>query len=459
MEQAMDDLGGSTWLLGRFLLQVASEPTVSIGTSNVYIQAIMLVVSIAMVAFFSSAEASLISVNRVRVQYLAEQGNRAARAVNRVLEQREKFFATILLTENAFIIFASSVGTAVAVNFWGGHGLVLVLAPLAMTVVIVILGEITPKTLAAGAADRWALVVARPITAIMWLETYLIYLFTLLPRYIIRMMGGPRTFWTPSVTEGELRMLIKVGRAEGALDAAEAALLEKVFHFGDRQVQEVMVPRNEIVWVEEGTTVKDFLAMYAEHNHTRFPVYLGSTDNVVGVLYIKDVLAAQAQGRLPEQGSVTGMLRPAYFVPETKTVSSTFTEMQRHGHGLGLMVDEFGGIAGLATLELLMEVIVGDVTEGSAPPEDTYIPVDENTFHVDAGASISEVNAHLNLGLPEGDYQTLAGFVLDRLGRIPREGDVLEYRDLQMTVKAMSGVKIETVEVERVRQPLPEAAK
>ncbi|HLF04718.1 MAG TPA: hemolysin family protein [Dehalococcoidia bacterium] len=459
MEPAMDDLGGSTWLFGWLLLQAGSDPTVSVGIGSISVQAIMLVVSIAMVAFFNSAEAGLISVNRVRMRYLAEQGSRAARAVNRVLDQPEKLFATISVTVNALIIFAASVGTALAINLWGEHGPVLLLAPLAMTVFIVILGETTPKSLAASAAERWALVVAGPIAAVMWLETYLIYLFTLLPRYIIRMMGGPRTFWTPSVTEGELRMLIKVGRAEGALEAAEAALLEKVFHFGDRQVQEIMVPRNEIVWVEEGTTVKDFLAMYAEHSHTRFPVYRDSTDNVVGVLYIKDVLAAQAQGRLPEQASVTGMLRPAYFVPETKTVSSTFTEMQRHGHGLGLMVDEFGGIAGLATLELLMEVIVGDVTEGSAPPEDTYIPVDENTFNVDAGASISEVNAELNLHLPEGDYQTLAGFVLDRLGRIPREGDVLEYRDLQLTVKVMSGVKIETVEVERVRQPQTEAAK
>ncbi len=453
----MDDLADPSWLVGSLLPQ-AAEPAVAIGTSNIYVLALMLVVSVAMVAFFSSAEASLISVNRVRMQYLAEQGSRGARAVIRVLEQQEKFFATILLTENAFIIFASSVGTAIAINIWSAHGAVLLLAPLAMTVFVVTFGEITPKTLAAGASERWALVVARPVAAIMWLETYLIFLFTLLPRYIIRLMGGPRTFWRPSVTEGELRMLIRQGQAEGALEAGEAALLEKVFHFGDRQVQEVMVPRTEIVWVEEGTTVKEFLAMYAENSHTRFPVYRGSTDNVVGVLYIKDVLAAQAQGRLPEQGSVTQSLRPPYFVPETKAVSSTFTEMQRQGHGLVLMADEFGGIAGLATLEMLMEVIVGDVKEGSSPLEDTYLPVDEYTTQVDAGTSVAEVNAELNLGLPEGEYQTLAGFMLDRLGRIPQAGEVVEYRDLKLTVKEMSGVKIEVVEVERVPQPQAEAA-
>ncbi len=453
----MDDLGDPSWLVGRLLLQVAGDPPAAIDTSNIYL-AIMLAVSVALVAFFNSAEAGLISVSRVRIRYLAEQGSRAAQAANRVLDQPEKLFATISVTVNALIIFGSAVGTALAINLWGRHGTVLLLAPLALTVFIVIIGETTPKTLAASAAERWALVVARPISGVMWLETYLIYFFTLLPRWIIRLMGGPRTFWTPSVTEGELRMLIRLGEEEGALEAGEANLLEKVFHFGDRQVQEMMVPRTEIVWVEEGATVKDFLDLYAENSHSRFPVFRESKDNVVGVLYIKDVLAAQAQGRLPEQASVTQNLRPPYFVPETKSVSSTFTEMQKSGHGLVLMVDEFGGISGLASLEMLLEVIVGDVTEGSEATDDTYTSVNENTFRVDAGASISDVNAALDLELPEGDYQTLAGFVLDRLGRIPQAGEVVEYRDLKLTVKEMSGVKIEMVEVQRAPQPLSEAA-
>jgi putative hemolysin len=458
MERGLDDLGDPSWLVGKLLLQVASEPTVAVGTANIYLQALMLALIIILVAFFNSAEAGLISVNRVRMRYLEEQGSRAARVVNRVLDQPERLFATISVTVNALIIFGSAVGTALAINLWGSHGAVLLLAPLALTVLIVTIGETTPKTLAASAAERWALAVAPPVAAVMWLETYLIYLFTLLPRWIIRVMGGPSTFWTPSVTEGELRMMIKMGRAEGALEPGEAAMLEKVFHFGDQQVQEVMVPRTEIVWVEDGATVKDFLALYAENDHSRFPVYRDSTDNVVGVLYIKDVLAAQAQGRLPDLASVTQNLRPPYFVPETKTVSSTFTEMQKSGYGLVLMVDEFGGISGLATLEMLLEVIVGDVTEGDEASSATYHPVDENTFHVDAGASVTEVNAELNLGLPEGDYQTLAGFVLHRLGRIPQEGDVVEYQDLRVTVREMAGVKIERVVVERAPQPQAKAA-
>ncbi len=200
-----------------------------------------------MVAFFSSAEASLISVNRVRISYLAEQGNRAARTVNRVLERHEKFFATILLTENACIIFASSVGTTMAIKLLGDGGSAVWLATLIMTVFIVQFGEIIPKTMAAIHSDRWSLLIARPIAIVMFLETWIIFAFTLMPRFLLRLMKQSSGMGSPSVTEGELRMLINIGRAEGSVDAAEATLLQRVFGFGDRQVQEIATPRPEVI--------------------------------------------------------------------------------------------------------------------------------------------------------------------------------------------------------------------
>ncbi len=426
------------------------EPTVDLGNLSIYAQVIVLVVCIAMVAFFSSAEASLISVNKIRIRYLAAQGNRSAQVVNRVLDRHEKFFATILLTENAFIIFASSVGTAVAINVFGSQGAWVLIAPLIMTVVIVAFGEITPKTLAAGAAERWSLIVARPIAVIMYLETFLIYLFTIMPRVIVKVINPNQKVWSPAVTEGELRMLIDIGRVEGAVEAGEAELLEKVFRFGDRQMREIMTPRPEIVWLEQGTTLESFLSLYSEHSHSRFPVFEGSTENIIGVLVSKDVLLAMGRAKIQPQDSVTELVRPAYFVPETKPVGSTFSEIQHAGHGMVLTVDEFGGIAGLATLRQLLEIIVGQVGGEGESPEEPYTPVDEHTFSLDGGMGISEINDELHMRLPEGDYQTVAGFILDNLGRIPEEGDVVEYEDLLLTVKAMSGVKIEKVELRRI---------
>ena len=433
---------------GTILLQVA-EPTVDIGISNIYLQVAILLFSVLMIAFFSSAEASLISVNRIRISYLAEQGNRAARTVNQVLERHEKFFATILLTENAFIIFATSVGTTMAFNRLGGGASAVWLAPLIMTVFIVIFGEITPKTLAASHSDRWSLLIARPIAIVMFLETWIIFAFTLLPRFMLRLMKESSGLGSPSVTEGELRMLINIGRAEGSVDASEAALLQRVFGFGDRQIQEIATPRPEVIWIEEGTTLEQFLTLYAKYSHTRFPVYDGSMENVVGILFNKDVVVAMGEGRLLPGDKVTGFLRPAFFVPETKTISSTFTEMQRHGHGLALTVDEFGGIAGLATLKQLLEVIVGAVADEGTAPEELFTTVGENTYSFNAGVGITEINEELQLDLPEGEYQTVAGFLLSQLGYIPEQGEIVDYGALRFIIMKMDGVRIETVEVTR----------
>src|SRR5918992_1187812 len=451
MGETSADLGIASLITQARVMMATGEPTITFGISNIYIQILILLVSVAMVAFFSSAEASLISVNKFRIRYLTEQGNRSAQAVSQVLVRPEKFFSTILLTENAFIIFASSFGTAMAINLLGGGEASILIATSVMTVLIVAFGEITPKTLAATASDRWSLVIARPIAAVMFLETFIIYLFTLLPRLILRTMGGRYHTWGPSVTEGELRMLINIGQVEGAVEASEAALLQKVFRFGDQQVREIMTPRTEIVWIEQNTTLQQFLRLYAEHSHTRFPVYEDTIENVIGVLSNKDVMVAMGKGQLKPEDSVTDLLRPAYFVPETKTVSSTFNEMQLNGHGLVLTVDEFGGIAGLATLKQLLEVIVGEVGEEGNTPEVGYTIVDEDTFQVDAALSISEINEKLNLALPEGDYQTVAGFILAQLGYIPEKGETLEHKGLRLTVKSMDGVRIEEVELQKVK--------
>ena len=442
-------LGIADWYSQNMILLAGGDPTVTFGITNTYFQVLILLVSIVMVAFFSSAEASLISTNKVRLRYLAEQGNRSAQVVNRVLSKPEKFFSTILLTENAFIIFASSFGTAMAITLLGGTEAAILIATAVMTVVIVAFGEITPKTLAARSADRWSLIIARPIALIMTLETPVIFFFTILPRVIVKFLGGQGHSFAPSVTEGELRMLINISRAEGTMDESEASLLEKVFHFGDRQVREVMTPRPEIVWIERGTTLKQFFGLYAEHSHTRFPVYEGAMENVVGILSNKDVMLALGGGTLKSDDSVTDLLRTAYFVPETKTVSSTFAEMQREGHGLALTVNEFGGIAGVATLNQLLGVIVGEVRDEPSDVEQEYTPVDEHTYNVMASIGVSEINEKLGLNIPEGHYETLAGFLLEQLGYIPVQGEVLQYENLTLTVKRSNGVRIEEVEVKK----------
>jgi len=427
---------------------VEGVPDLFLQGQGVIPQLLVLAVSIFGVAFFSSSESSLISVNKIRVRNLAQQGGKAAQAVLRIMEKHDSFFGTILLTENALIIFASSVGTALAIQLLGSSPGAVLAATLVMTVLIVSLGEITPKTIALRGAERWSLVVAHPVELVMKLERFIVYLFTLLPRAIVRLMGGPRAFHSPFVTEAEIRMLIDIGEAEGMVEKGAADMLDNVFRLGRRQLREIMTPRPAIVWIQKGASLSQFLGVYAQHRYTRFPVYDGEMDNVVGVLSAKDVLTAMAQGAIEAEGPVTTLMRPAFFVPETKNLDDLLTEMGSLRIPLALAVDEFGIISGVVTMKQVAGQIVGHYTEEEVPAQG-FKAIDERTTQISGGMRIQEANERLKLALPDGDYETVAGFILSSLGHIPREGEQVRHDTLRLIVQEMKGVRIDKVLVVR----------
>ena len=400
-------------------------------------------------AFFSGSETALVALSRARLTHLVNIRQPGANRVAQLVHRPEKFLAMVLLSNNLVNTAVAVIGTSLVVNMMGNNSTAVVVSTLGVTLVLLIFGETLPKTIAWRQPEKVAFAVSRPLSFVGLLLSPCVRLLQGVSWLVNRLLGisGP----APEIGEQEIRSLIAVGAQAGVVEENEAALLEKVFRFGDRQMREIMTPRPEFVMIDKDMRLDEFLPLYTEHSHTRFPVYEGSMENVVGVLSSKDLLLAMGQGRLLPDYSVTGLLRPAFFVPETKTVSSTFDEMQRGGYGLVLMVDEFGGIAGLATLKQLLEVIVGQVGEEGDAPDQPYTPVDKDTYRLDAGIAVSEINEDLHLGLPEGDYQTVAGFILDHLGRIPEEGEKFEFKDLSLTVKAMSGVRIDTVELRRER--------
>ena len=409
----------------------------------------LLLVCLALSGFFSASETAFIALPRARLMHLVNIARPGANRVSKLLQHPEKFLATVLLGNNLVNTAAVTLGTALAVSLIGNNYQALLVATFGGTLIILLFGEALPKTIAWHRSEAVAFAVSRPLVVVGVTLAPAVGLLQAVTSGARRALGIAGSF--PQVGEEEIRTLIAAGAELGTVEAKEAELLEKVFRFGDRQVREIMTPRPEIVWVERGTTLEGFFPIYLEHRHTRFPVYDGSMENVVGVLAIKDVLLAISRKEIQHQDSVTEQLRPVYFVPETKTVSSTFSEMQHSGRGLVLTVDEFGGIAGLATLNQFLEVIVGEVGEEGVIPEEAFVSLDEHTYRVDAGVGILEFNEELKVGLPEGDYQTVAGFILDRLGRIPDEGDVVEYGDLKLTVKLMDGVRIDKVEMQRVQ--------
>jgi putative hemolysin len=410
------------------------------------ILAIFLILS----AFFSASETAFIALPRARLLHLVKTGKAGAGRVSRLIQHPERFLATVLLSNNLVNTAAAALTTVLIVEIIGDPMISALVSTIGITLILLIFCETLPKTIAWRRSEGVAFFASRPLTVVGSALSPVVSVLQGITTASSRVLGVTDTSHLGG--EEEIRMLIAAGAQTGAVEADEAELLEKVFRFGDRQMREVTTPRPEIVWLEKGATLTEFLEIYRQFSHTRFPVYEGSTENVLGILSVKDVLTALCSDQLKPADDVTTLLRDAYIVPETKSVSDTFAEMRQNRHTVVLTFDEFGGIAGLATTKQLLEVIVGQVGDEGTEPEEMIVSLGEETYRVDAAASISEINDELGLEIPEGDYQTIAGFVLDQLGRIPDIEDSLEFGELTITVKGMDGVRID--ELRLVRTPV-----
>ena len=411
----------------------------------------LLVVCLGLSGFFSASETAFIALPRARLMHLVRSGRPGADRVSHIIQRPERFLATVLLGNNLVNTAAAALATVLALNLITNQGLSVLAATAGVTTFLLLFGETVPKNIAWRRSEKVAFAVSRPIRLVELTLSPVVTLLQLFSTMTNRALGISAS--TPQIGEEEIRTMIAAGAQTGAVDAGEAALLEKVFRFGDRQIREIMTPRPEIIWIENGDNLERFLEVYSEHTHTRFPVYEESMENVLGVLSVKDILSGMEGLKGEASGPVTKDLRPAFFVPEMKSVSETFNVMREGGHSVVLTVDEFGGIAGLATLKQMMAVIVGQMGDEGSAPEETVTALGRDAFLMDAGLAISDINEELGLGIPEGDYQTLAGFILDRIGRIPDVGDALEFGDLRFTIRTMERVRIEEVELRRLNSP------
>ena len=427
----------------------------------------LVLILLAISAFFASSESAFLSVQRTRLAHLVSEGVPGARRVAEMIGEPERLLVTILLGNNIVNAATTAVITAAVVAFVGGDSepagvtpVGVVIATAISTVALVLFGDIIPKTIAVRNSEKVAILYSRPLT---WTE-YLLLPFVLILQWATRglnaLLGGDFSN-RRSITEDEFRSLIDIGEAEGEFEPAEAEMLENVFQFGDRQVREVMTPRNEMITIQQGSTLREFLDMYSLTQHTRFPVYRNSTDNIIGIISSKDVLRRMAQTNLSYDDSVTEAIRDTHFVPETKRISDLFDELRMTGNQIALVIDEFGGVSGLVTLKRLLEVVVGPVGEEGESPEEEFRAIDENTFHVEGGMSIQEANQEMDIELPHGEYETIAGFALDVLGHIPVRGEQFEYENMMFEILRMQDLRIEevrvtkseSVEVERETDP------
>ena len=406
---------------------------------------VLFVLCLILAAFFCSAETSFISIQKLRLQHLVRTGRPGAKTVAKILERPEKFLATVLLGINFFETAVATIGTLIAISLWqSNQNLATVLATIIITILTLVFAELIPKSLAARFGQKLALLYARPIEYIGIVFYPFVYILSLIGIRFTRLITED-TEAKPTLSEAEFRTAIDVGEAEGVVEEEAAEMLHNVFEFGNRPVREVMVPRPEVVSIEKNSKLSDFLQVYAKSPLSRFPVYEENMDSVVGIISVKDVLMAMARDEIDNDSIVDSLVRPAYFTPETKQISELFIEMKDNNYRMAIVVDEFGGTAGVVSLTRLVEEIVGPVGDEMARAQKEYEVIDEHTFQIDGSMRVEEANSEMQLGIPEGDYETVAGFVLHLLGRIPTQGEHVKYRGLKILITRMHGVKIEEI--------------
>jgi len=417
-----------------------------------YLYLSLLIGCVVACAFFNIAETAFISLERYRLQTMMDENVKGAKIVAKLLEKPERLLSTLLTGQNLMSTAAVSIGTVMAVSLWGeGQGVVL--ATVILSITLLVFSEATPKTLAVHHRERLSLSLGRPIKVISWLFTPVVTVLGWVANIFTRILGSnPQP--GACVRPEDIESMIAAGHRAGTVEEAEAELLSNVFDFGDRPVKEVIVPRPEVISVPKGATLADVLAVYAHHPVSRFPVYEDNMDNVVGIISIKDILMSVAKDGLSPQMSIDDLVRPAYFAPDNKRIGVLFQEMRDKNFRMSVIVDEYGGTAGVVSLSRLMEEVVGPVGDEFAAAEKEFESINEYTFQVDGSMHIGEVNEELHLELPEGNYETIAGFILHLLGRFPKRGQQIMYGSLKMVVTKMKGLKIEEVLITK-EKPAP----
>jgi putative hemolysin len=367
-----------------------------------------------------------------------------AKRIANLIEKPERLLSTILLGNNFVNVAAASLATILATSIWGEE-IGVIVATVTLTIVLLIFAETTPKTIATRHPEKLSQIYYRPIEFFSWLFTPFVTILSWIAGGFARLFGGA-PLHSSLVGEDEIRTLITVGHKEGTFEEKEAEMLHNVFEFGDRPVSDILVPRPDVIAIEKGTNLKEFLALYTHSPVSRFPVFEENMDNVIGVISVKDVLMTIARNNIDTKTSIDDMIRPIYFTPESKRIGELFTEMRENNYRMAVVVDEYGGTAGIVSLSRLMEEIVGPVGDELAEAEKEYESINEYTFQVDGGMRVDEANAELIIDLPESEeYETLAGFVMHLLGYIPHQGQQVRYKNLKLVITKKRGHKIEEI--------------
>jgi putative hemolysin len=401
-------------------------------------------------AFFVGAEYGLVTSRRTRIMELEHGGDRRARAVLRITADPPRVIAAMQLGVTISSLAIGALGEQVLANRFDtvmASVLAVILALLIVTYLHVVVGELVPKGIALGHPERAALAVSTPVRFFFAAFKPLIWLLQESTTLLLRVLGlEPPGAEHEAHSEAELRMLLSSSAEQGEIEHGEQEMLYKVFDFADKEVSDVMVPRPEVVAISIDLPPQEALRAVLDSPYTRYPVYRSSLDDIVGVLHVRDLIEAMHERGIA-QVDIEELLRPAYMVPETKDLAALLTEFRRTNQHLAVVIDEYGSMEGIATLEDLLEEIVGEIEDEFDLPDETIEQVDEQTIRIDGTFPIDDFNEKFDVELPHEDYHTVAGFVFGLLGRAAEPGDEVGHDGIAFRVDKVEGQRIDRLTV------------
>ena len=409
-------------------------------SGDAVIQLLILFILLALSAFFSSSETALVTVNKIRMRNMAEGGNKQAETVIKTVENQGKMLSAILIGNNVVNLSASSLATVMASSLFGNKAVGI--ATGILTLLILVFGEITPKTMATYSAEKITLKVAGYIYFLMTVLTPVIFLVNLLSGVVLKLCGVDTKEKRESITEDELRTIVEVSHEEGVLETEEKKMITNVFDFGESLAKDIMVPRVDMTFAQVDDTYDQLLEVYRKERYTRIPVYEDSTDNVIGIINVKDLLLLDSN----EEFHIRDYLRQPLYTYEYKKASELMLEMRKSLNNIVIVLDEYGATAGLITLEDMLEEIVGDIRdEYDSDEEESLVEIKPGVYRVNASMKLDDLNDRLELHLESEEYDSLGGLVIGLLDHLPEEDEKVEEDGLQMTVEHVDKNRIETI--------------
>ncbi|HBF6738499.1 TPA: HlyC/CorC family transporter [Clostridioides difficile] len=410
---------------------------------NNLIQIIFLIVLLIGSAFFSASETALMSLSKIRIRYMQDEGVKGAKLVSSLIENPNKLLSSILVGNNVVNIAATSISTSLFIGLMGEKGVALATA--VMTVLVLIFGEITPKTIAANNSEKVSLLVSKPIKAIIFILRPIVWIFNIITNIIFKLFGitnkGAKSF----ITEEELKTMVNVSHEEGVLEMEEREIINNVFEFGDMQAKNAMVQRIDMVAIDMEDSYDEIIQVFKTEKLSRMPVYEETIDDIVGILNIKDIIFLSDEEI--ESFDIKNYMREPFFTYEFKKITQLLEEMKLEKSQMAIVVDEYGGTSGLLTIEDLVEVIVGDIEDEYDEEEDEIQVIKEDEYIVDGSTKIGDVNELIGVNLESEEFDSIGGFIIGHLSRLPEENEVIEVDNIRFCIESIEKNRIKKIRI------------